>query len=182
MRTQQIPRTLIAGVQGDAKVFSTFLQLKKAHELAAKFERSLAQVAVDMALLTRRGGSRTAIQWLLSAGLAEHFRKGSRVFRPRPQNARITQNSCFLLSERGLELAQQFNPGRTKCHKRTTGHKPSTPFWDNEACQLWYGDRLVKVFGRVRTQPGPNSTGISAATMADPDRRSAARSTRHRSA
>ena len=184
MRTRQIPRKLVAEVQANVEILSALLQLKQAHDLAAKIRKPLSPLAVELPLLIQRNSSKAAIEWLVAAGLAEHFLKGSRFTRPQPSQAKFTERSCFLLSERGLELARHIESSTPSTGPSANGSRRLKPRWDASSWQLWLGSELIKKFGRLAPNQMPLLTAFQnrrwAATIDDPLPIAAGRNRRRR--
>src|SRR5205814_978556 len=87
----------------------------QAHDTAVFLVRDVLEFAVEIQALKEVGLNHNDLRALICQGLVLHFweqiRPGSdrRLFRP-PCGLRLLPTSCFLLSDRGLQVARELYP------------------------------------------------------------------------
>jgi hypothetical protein len=118
--------------------------------------------------LDRAGLTENHLRWLLCHGCVEHTwetthaHAGRRTFQP-VANLRLGPNSCFILTDRGCELAEavlKCDPALASPTPGVAPQQPETlPLWCADRQELHYGGLLVKKF----KQPAANQTTILAA-------------------
>jgi hypothetical protein len=143
-------------------------QLLEAHLLARHADRAVEDFALEARYLIGAGCSISALRWLTCLGYAQHLLKEAAPGAERPsfrpaESLMLTGQSCFVLTEKGSDLAQR---ALATPHLRPHGspadklrRQAATPRWEAETRELWVGGQLVKRF-RV---PAPNQELILAA-------------------
>jgi hypothetical protein len=156
--------------------------------MAREIRRSPWALAVELEALVAEHVPASDLHWLVSQGYAEQrietTRLGSRRRTFRAAGPAFTVRSCFVLTERGVEVARQYGvestrrmspPSQSYWHRaiaptpgedgrRARPHhkgraKRAKPRWDGRLRRLWVGKELVKWF-RV---PAGNQEAILAA-------------------
>lgn len=121
--------------------------LLQARVLALAAHRDVWDFAVEIRELRKAGMTDHRIRWLVGEGLVEHRVevKGHRSRRRRFRRAAdlvLEDRSCFVLTERGCELAA-VGDGKGEAD---LGPPEVVPIWEEGNRKLWYAGRLVREF------------------------------------
>ncbi len=140
-------------------------QLKQAHDYAADIECDPWEFAVEIDRLIEQGITIGDLRWFVKKGFLEHAcdvtssEDLTRKFERRP-NLAFTHETCFLLTESGLELFESQNIALETPAVPTTPLRPEgAPFWDADDRTLYVGPTVVKEY-RV---PSPNQEAVLSA-------------------
>jgi hypothetical protein len=135
--------------------------LLQAYEYALQVESDPWQFAVEITCLRSVGLTHSALRWLLGKGYAEHAVEAAaadtdrRLFHPVGSLA-LPDGACFLLTDRGVDLARAVLRADTP-HRVALSHLH--PHWDQQRRELRCGELLVKAYRR----PAPNQELVLAA-------------------
>jgi len=147
-----------------AKMHIGLFQLLKAHQAAKLAKRDKWDFAVEIQILREFGLDHSDLRSLLCRGLVEHGLEKScpaahgRTFRMK-SGLSLRANSCFVLSESGLEVVKQsLIPGTGWQHSPFQAPH-FLPVWDGHRRELNWGSLVVKRF----RQPARNQEAILAA-------------------
>ncbi|NLX97026.1 MAG: hypothetical protein GXY83_12700 [Rhodopirellula sp.] len=144
--------------------------LLEAQFYAADLRRSVWDFAVEISLLRKTGLTSNDLRWLLCKGYVEHGREmtvsheTSRTFR-RSSGLTFARRTCFVLTESGVEFAQEALTQSRKNQATINGARPEAaipasngngaphkelanlaPKWDRQRQELRVGPYLVKQF------------------------------------
>jgi hypothetical protein len=121
--------------------------LRQARVLALAAHRDVWDFAIEIRELRKAGLTDTRIRWLVDEGLVEHRlevtgpRSRRRRFR-RAADLVLEDRSCFVLTERGCELAA-VGDGEGE---GDLGPPEVVPMWEEGNRKLWYAGRMVREF------------------------------------
>jgi hypothetical protein len=166
-------------VSVDGTLRAVILSLWQASQLAVDAECDIWDFAVELDELRTLGANVSELRWLLARGIATQAGElppgvhGRRRFAA-PSRWMVMPNSCFVLTESGLnwarQLAERIDPARIRLPSvsSTANGNPSRPFYNDVRNELVFGDEVVK---RFRT-PAFNQQAVLAAfqILAWPDR------------
>jgi hypothetical protein len=140
-------------------------QLLQAHDAASSAQRPLWDFAVEIHFLYKTGISHSDVRYLICQGLVEH---AAEITRPvttgrafsKLQGLRLLAESCFVLSDQGLDICRNMAEHKDDAHVQTNNsHLDTVPRWDGTRRQLRFGDAVVKHF----RQPARNQETVLAA-------------------
>jgi hypothetical protein len=154
-----------------AEVFEALLILRRARDVARELQADPWELAVGISELLAVGLSGTDVRWLVARGLVEHALErlapgtANRTFR-RMRNLALSPRTCLVLTAEGQRLlesweARQVPPsaGADMNNMAGSAQPVAVPHWDGERRQLWYRNRLVKLY---RTPAGSQETILAA--------------------
>jgi hypothetical protein len=154
-----------------AEVFEALLILRRAREIARELQTDPWEFAVGIAELLAVGLSGTVVRWLVARGLIEHALerlapgRASRTFR-RMRNLALSPRTCLVLTAEGQRLLESWEARQREMAARADPNgavasalRAAVPHWDSEQRQLWYRDRLVKLY---RTPAASQETILAA--------------------
>jgi hypothetical protein len=133
--------------------------LTEARDCAQELQRDVWDFAVEVHCLRDAGLSDSSLRWLLCKGYVEHAvettqaRAPHRTFR-RAGNLMFCERSCFVLTPRGLDLADQpgsfpralGGPGQSTASLPRPAIWSEIPRWDADCHELRWAAKLVKRF------------------------------------
>jgi hypothetical protein len=125
--------------------------LHAAWEAARDLETASSEFAVEIHQLYAAGATSTDLRWLIAKGFTEHLleivRKDgqSRSFH-HPHGLAFTDQSCFVLTEAGCQLAILKTSAANVVSQLRSPGSTIVPKWDGIVRQLSVSGRLVKQF------------------------------------
>lgn len=148
--------------------------LYEAEMLARETRTDSWQFAVEIGELCTAGLQHADLRWLASEGYVEHAEETTRPSDPKRDFVRVGSlslgpSTCFVLTSRGLELAQAHSGSVHRAARITDvdsqrcGKPGVCPVWDGYRRELRVQDRLIKKF----RLPAENQERILAAFQED---------------
>ena len=141
----------------DTLILIALRKLARACQFAVDCDRSRWDFAVEIADLDSLGVSHDELRWMIGKGLVEQAREigdGNGIGRSfdSPGGFTFTQQSCFVLTASGLQLATELSVEIDSDHVTLPvsdsgrGKIQLLPQWDDQRHELRLGDVLVKRF------------------------------------